>query len=180
MIFMSIRQQVSKYSGTVTLLAVACLVIAIGATVRVLSAGSQPATPDKTQFFFYDPDSASLSTLPTPLSPATQDNRQLYRAYVYSCSSCADSATRFVGYIEKLSPQRYDKESQMRSGLLPGEELRPAARAELHALAGLFISSPTPLAWVSPDSPEAASIQSALVAKCPGKLFPCTPGASAQ
>ncbi len=174
---MDIRQQVSKYSGTVTVVAIAGLVLAIGVIVRGFGAKPDAGAPDKTHYFFFDPESAELTQLPSPVSPATQNGRELFRAHVYSCSNCSDVASRFVGFIEKLSPERQASETRMRSGLLPGEELRPAARAELQQLGGQFISLPTPIQWVTPNSPDAATIQTALQAKCPGKPLACTPDA---
>jgi hypothetical protein len=176
---MGIREKVSKFSGTVTVIAIAVLVLAITAATRSMGSKSNPGAPDKTQFFFFDPETGELALQSTPVSPTFKNGREIYRAYVYSCSSCSDATSRFVGYIEKLSPERQAKETQMRSGILPGEELRPAARAELNAMGGLFISAPSPVEWISASDPAVDKILTLARDKCPGLPLPCVPGISA-
>ncbi len=173
---MGIREKVEKHSAVFTVIAIAVIVLAIAASVRGMrGTTSNSGAPDKTQYFFVDPESGKLSAFATPISPVSQSGKELFRAYVYSCSSCSDASSRFVGYIEKLSPERHEKETQMRIGLTPGETLPPSARAQLQALGGQFISAPSPVEWVDPASPDAEKIVTALRSQCPGIPLPCSP-----
>jgi hypothetical protein len=172
---MGIRDQINRRPGAVSIAAVLVVGLIIAAAVYKFHRASHVAAPDNTLYYFYQPDEGTLLGLPTPVSPAQHQGKEFFRAYVFSCGNCSDAQSRFIGYIEKYSAERAEREARLRQGMQPGEDLPPVARQELQALGGHEISLATPLQWLDANSEQAHALMDQLRARCPQQLTPCHP-----
>lgn len=64
---------------------------------------SRTATEAVSPLWYYDVEAARLIRHEDLLPPITVNNRELVRAYVFSCGDCGDATKRYIGYVEKFS-----------------------------------------------------------------------------
>ncbi len=158
---MSLRDQLNGPMGYVAALAI------LGASVGlyfVLNAddGGQRLTH---AWYFYDLSSKNLVSKPTD-TPSPADAGNSLRAYVFSCSDCADEKSRFIAYLEQLSPEAtaalsdpaldYDQRSQKR---IAGWQLRTVDSTE----------------WIAATSPQGQELMNSAWKRCGKEPKPCDP-----
>jgi hypothetical protein len=150
----SIRETIQKNPLVGYGAAAACLALAIA---YAFMGGD---TEELTEYdWWYDLDSKSFFKGPVgdlpPIASKSGPDKGL-KAYLYSCSSCDDKASRFVGYLEMYTPQ--------------AKEARSDRAREQVFMAGHMIRRPDDAQWVPFRSGEGKALMSELMSKkCQGK-----------
>lgn len=144
--------------------AVVALLIAGGLIVGRGSSGGAGDGPK--HVYFYALNTGDLFTAPNTATTAPAPaGGEGVRAYVYSCTSCDDAASRFAGYVQKYTEQAVAAMAN------PSPETEDALRE------GNLVASPAEggeLKWVAADSDAGQRIQNAPFNKC-AELQPCEP-----
>lgn len=120
------------------------------------------------QAYYYDLDTDELFTddgsrLPPFTSPS---GGEAVRAMVFSCGDCDDAASRFVGYLQKMSAEL--KQAYESGGEIPEDVARLPMR----------VRGPDDDEWIAADAPGADAVTSAPTERCreqQADVTPCRP-----
>ncbi len=109
--------------------------------------------------WWYDLDSKSFFQGPVgdlpPIASKSGPDKGL-KAYLYTCSSCDDKASRFVGYLEMYTPE--------------AKAVRSDRAREDVFMAGQLIRKPDDAQWVPLRSEQGKALMNELMTKkCEGK-----------
>ena len=139
---------------------VATLVIVVSIVLmarRCVSNGSVKPTA----LNFYDVGAGKLyaekdaSTIAPVVAPSGEEG---VRAWVYSCTSCADKSSRFISYLEKYTEQG--------KAALERASRTANIAARLMAMSDNVVRHPTDTAWVTSPTPEGHAIRSEADRRC--------------
>jgi hypothetical protein len=168
---MSLRESIN---GNPAVAGAAVILLLIIAVFVVRGRGTTPYD----QGYFYNLSTGELITLDSAtLSPVTlPDGNTAVRAYVFSCTACADD--RFIGHLE-----RYTDESKQLLGRIDDPSLSDEQRRELNIQIGHGVQIALPPEsgaqpqWHPMAAPAGAQIMLHAQQQCasPGQMISCLP-----
>ena len=107
-----LRRWINKHSSIVTVISVAVLILALGWIVQEVRFrwNRSAVIPDA---WFYDLNtgqlfrakSNGLPPIAAPSGPLPNGEHAGVRAKVFACGDCSDPSNRFIGWLEKLTPE---------------------------------------------------------------------------
>jgi len=107
-----LRRWINKHSSIVTVISVAVLILALGWIVQEVRFrwNRSAVIPDA---WFYDLNtgqlfrakSNGLPPIAAPSGPLPNGKHAGVRAKVFACGDCSDPSNRFIGWLEKLTPE---------------------------------------------------------------------------
>ncbi len=169
------RQFLAKNSVLVGVVAVLITALCISA-VFFFPASSAATLPQLNRAYYYDLAAGKLVEAPDNLiPPANYAGKELVRAMVFACKSCADAQDRAIGFLKSFTPERKAAEENTRKGMAPGEVLPVFEVNRLNALGGALVRSVEGADFVPAESPEADKIIHATSSRCPQTLVECRP-----
>lgn len=165
-----------KIGISIALLLVAAIVVAWS-----LWPDTPPGTPD--QMYFWDLGNQELYADSKKLVPPTdapsgfrtRDGEPgAVRAHVLACGSCASEGERFVGHLEKYTPQAREVLLQVAQ-----DQEVPQSQVLLAQQQGRLVADPQASRWVPAQSPDGQAVISAGLRQCEGRgaVVTCIPGA---
>jgi hypothetical protein len=131
---------------------------------------SQTYYYDLTNGQLFADDQYAFPPIPAPSGKKTPDGRDAgVRAYVFSCGDCNDEKTRFIGYLETLTPEA--KETIISMNYANGKSsTMPTTQPVDPMMYGREIMDPQKPGWLTMDSPAAGQLIQESLSKCgPGK-----------
>lgn len=165
------------------LVAGVCAVLAVLAVVLIVSGffgsggGDSRRKPIVKVYYYnlndgklFEADRESISPMAAPGQGASDEPAGV-RAYVYSCTNCADASTHFVGWLERYTPEA-------RQTLLAIMNKAPTPQQIAAVEQGHQIRAEADGEWIRANHPDAAMIKRTVDERCQGKGRPraCTPG----
>ena len=130
---------------------------------------------ERAPLWYYDLSSNKLVRGPDRLPPIEENGQVLVRAYVFSCGECSDAGKRYVGYLERFSPELLKIRAQFKADhyLGPGG-MNEADPNTIQAMASdtVQISGPKAKDWVDGFSNEAGAIRKQAQKLCADKSTP--------
>lgn len=181
---MSIRQYINDHPWLGPIVFVMA-VISVGGYfyLRRASAAlpSRPRTLEESQHaFFYDISNGALfSASKFDIPPINTDSGELQpdqrptgvRARVFSCGSCEDEASRFIGYLETFSRDAQNlQQDVVQQSIEAGEAPRSLSADEMKQVAeGRLVAAEPGKDWFPAESPEAKTIIDGIGGKCAPK-----------
>lgn len=197
---MKLRNWINHNSTVVTCGAMAVLV---GALCYLNATMNPTMYVPPTTAYYYDTVKNELfvgkvqeiAPIPTPAGSTVNDEPAGVRAYVFTCSSCGDASSRFVGYLETFTEESRNAQIRMNEQMLADNQMinnvsDPAANpvgnadpnASLDLMAAyakghLIAAAAMPNKWYPEGSIEASELISKILERCPNKQFPtqCMP-----
>ena len=169
---MQLREFLNNNSAVVTIIAVVILVISLGIIILNNRGGRTNRIVD---VYFYDLNDGSLFTAPSnsiaPIdAPSGPYNGKPggMRAYVFACGDCDDESSRFIGWIERYTPEA----KQALSGDSPDY-----AAYEFYETGQLIKGLEEGDPWVPANGERGYAVMERISARCPGGgVTPCYPG----
>jgi len=177
---MGVRQCLNKYSCAVSILASAVLFLSLGwiayqSRFFLIESSSAP------DVWFYDMGSGKLFVVKStrippieaPSGPMANGHAAGVRARVFSCGDCSDRSERFIGWLEKHTPEA--KQAMVHQQTDDGS---PEPQSNITYLQGLLVRSVDGYYWVEADSDEGRQIMQVSRKRCPNGTVPhsCFPG----
>lgn len=87
----------------------AAISLAAWVIIAVVAYRSWPSKPSPTALsiplWYYDLASNRLLRNPDHLSPVNVGGHELVKAYVFSCTECQEAESRYIGFLERISPE---------------------------------------------------------------------------
>jgi hypothetical protein len=167
---MGIREKINQNKWLGLVVGVVLVSAAVG--VSVMTGGNSRPDGFVTNFYTNDDGKTFYEDRADIIAPYTKDGREAVKAAVFTCDS---GKTKFIGYMERLSPQaKAEAEKYKKAGSMPDT---PTAQRIFEG--GAQIKHPGEKEWATRDSfgPNGPAV------KCPdGKTFamPVVPGAPAN
>lgn len=175
------RRWLNQYSTLMTIVAIALMLSALGIIFATLQ--SKPEFRPL-PVFYYDVNTGELfAAMSDRIPPITAPSDRLMsdslsgvRAYVYSCSSCDDASSRFVGYLETYTlDTKYFIQNQQAMRELGDEFQDPEMDDENYQIMmldeGHLIRGIADEKWVASNSAEGLAIVESLPENCEGELL---------
>jgi hypothetical protein len=120
--------------------------------------------------YFLDMTSGELITSDSSKSPIqTSDSHEAVRAHVFSCTSCDDQASRFIGYLRSFTP------AALAAMDMPAEQREPFIIESGTLISGHSPDAGWKPAWVPAESAQGMSLQEVARAKCGDSYAECMP-----
>jgi hypothetical protein len=195
---MKLRNWINHNSLPVTCGSLAMLV---GSLYYLQATMSPPIYKPPTTAFFYDTVTSELFAgkiddippIATPAASYVNDRPAGVRAHVFSCSSCQDVRSRFIGYIENFTEEA--REAQIKINLQftqpepahetssdsasPAEIVMSPNQTLLTALdrGHMVATTSAPDTWINESSEQGSNLIAAAINKCAAGQFPmqCLP-----
>jgi len=162
---MNIREYMNNNPAVITIGAVVVLVICLGFIIRTIMGGSSSAG-GVVDVYFYDMNTGELFNAASnefpPIQSPTDEGDQLsgVKAHVYSCGDCGDKSSRFIGYLERYTPEAKAKMEAARDSEQPIME-------EVYEMnQGREIKRPDDAQWINDNSEEAMMLRDELRKRC--------------
>ncbi len=157
---MSVREWLNQNPSVTTIGAIVLLGLCLWFIIHQLSTG--PGSELNPRAYYYDlntgelfvDDSSKFPPIEAPSGPDPDGQPAGVRAIVFSCSSCDDEDSLWVGYLEKFANPPTRRESGS-----------AADEAALGATA-MLVRAPDGGKWVSDQSMVGAQIMNAVGKKC--------------
>lgn len=175
---MDIREKLNEHTALVAASLVAALAVVALLVFLTRPRGRSADDAAANRAWYVDLNDKQRFTAPDTLASVTRESGDYesapagVRAYVFACGSCADEATRFVGYYEKFTPAVL-------------ERLMAAKITHYHQLGdppptwiepGRMRRAVDGQAWFSANTDEGRYIETELYKKCPGRdISECRP-----
>lgn len=156
------------------LIGIVVIVILMGLFVVIPRAQREGPEPEFN--YFLDTSTGelfSVSSIEPPPVSAPSGGVGL-RAYVFSCESCDEPDSRFVGYVERFTREARIKRREALERIQMGFDDETSEILLAESETGRFIRRPDEAQWYAADSPEATAIMESV--KCPrgsGTPQPC-------
>lgn len=101
---MGLRDWVNEHPSAALIAAVAILLLSLG---WLLTRTSSSYRPRSSGYFFYDLGTGELFVAQAAIPPidTKSGEGQGVRAVVFSCGKCQDKSTRFIGWLERYTPE---------------------------------------------------------------------------
>jgi hypothetical protein len=158
-----------KQSPVVAIVAVVALIVA-GYFIFSRMGGGGGDTRFGGSQYFLDLSSGELITSDSLKSPIqTGDGHEAVRAHVFSCTSCDDQASRFIGYLRSFTPEGNAAMD------IPDEQREPMIIVRSTLLSGHSEDAGWKPSWVAMESAKGMSIEETARTKCGGSFAECTP-----
>jgi hypothetical protein len=156
-IALGIRQTLNENPGITTGLTAGIIVIALGIIIwQTVATNSVPTSV--VQAFYSDDDGATFFVdSNSHIAPFDHHGKQAVRAMVFTCDG---NKTKFVGYLQRYSPEYKAKLEAMRKSKDKNLELMQQA-----AESGIEVAAPHSSKWMNRNSPEARKMIDSV--RCP-------------
>lgn len=176
--FSDIRGWVNGHSGIATLAALILAGASVGVMANNLLRGPRY---EPLPVYFYDLNSGQLfveqSNLIAPIASPTDTGEERepngVRAFVFTCTSCDDEASRFIGWLEKYSPAA---KAMLE---MPMEEMDAdtALRFDTEFERGHLLRGVDDRRWVTAESDRALALMDRAMTRCGEENTPrpCVP-----
>jgi len=155
-----IRESLNQNPNVTTGLTALIIIIAVAVIVWQLRGGNRPATTAAERAFFtVDDGKSTFIDDAAKLPPFDVQGKTAYRAYVFACSN---GKIRFVGYLERYTPEGKSKLEAARSHK---QQVDPSF-AESVMQTGMEVKPPLTgdAGWILRGDPKSATV---LNPKCP-------------
>jgi hypothetical protein len=119
--------------------------------------------------YFLDLSSGELVTSDSMKSPIQVGGQEAVRAHVFSCTSCEDVNSRFIGYLRSFTP---DANAAMD---IPDEQREPFVIQSGTLVSGYSDEADWQPAWVQAETGPGMMIQETARAKCGDQFVECMP-----
>lgn len=182
---MRLRDSMNNNSALVTVLAIVILIVSLG--FIIYQARPNRYAPRVVDVYYYDLGSGQIflgksdkvSPIDAPSGPGSSGEPNGVRAYVFSCTNCDDESSRFIGWLEKYTPEA---KQAMLNPPAPDTSGNAAAGPdpteiwEKGHLIAAYKANAGELKWVVNNSDAGFRIMQSLETKCPGgQPNPCFP-----
>lgn len=176
--FSDLRSWVNRHSGIATLAAIVLVFASVGVMANNLL---RNPTYQPVDVYFYDLNTGELfvdksdviAPIAAPSDTGNEREPSGVRAFVYSCTSCADEASRFVAWLEKYTPSaKAALEAPVEE--LPEDELMDMTMAFER---GHLVKGVNDRRWVLAESERAFKIMESAHTRCGDDAIPvqCRP-----
>lgn len=180
------RKTLEKNQAVVAAAAAAAVVVAAVLIILQSQPRAQPATPWPLVYAYDLNTKTTFAVHQNNLPPIrTESGGKPFVqpagvwAHVYACGDCSDPGKRFVGWLEKFTPETEKHLQTLLDGFKEGfRELNPITATDTWVVDDLLIAMPDkPNAWVPQTSDEADAMRSKLRGKCGKDVVPvpCQP-----
>lgn len=156
---MGIREELNQHKLATIAVVLVIVVAAAGAAIWQVNSKDRYAPFGGVSLFSTDDGKTWFTDKADQFPPFTHEGKTAYRAYVFTCDG---GKTKWVGYLERCTPQGKKEMAELRSKLKGSHDL-PSVTPEL--LQNIEIKRPGEATWVRQGDVERAA--RILSVKCP-------------